>query len=406
MKMNKLLSALLVLTMALSICACSLAEGSTITLAELKAQTPERLQMTVTTDAGETVTVDAPVILPDGDSMPIVLCQRMTFNMADVLELYPVAKNSTTYQTFVDPHWMFNGSPLLNVVQENQKNALFGKTDAYKHFILPQGASLPENDFTVEQAMAILYRCIEQLGGDASVDLRPVAHPMGGLYHMKRAKVTDGNGVSWTEIVPDEKKPVEGRGKGLWQIQLNQYAQNARIFSSYLPDGMFQPTDWARWSFPIQTELLMMDDENFRIFLTCLKEKENLVADAPLLSFSEMERTIRERFASGKLKSVYQLELGYSVQIVAADLTKESEESWLPSTRYVLVPEWQILGFDEKDARTAQSVGLKQPSREMILDPLRNGGVAGRFELRLNAETGKPILASAAMSFDLEESAQ
>ena len=54
--MRKLISALLALTLTLSVCACSLAEGDAVTLAELKAQAPERLQMTVTTDAGNTPT--------------------------------------------------------------------------------------------------------------------------------------------------------------------------------------------------------------------------------------------------------------------------------------------------------------------------------------------------------------
>ena len=62
--------------LALGLCMLCLQFGAyaeTVSISELRAQTPECLQMTVTTDAGDTVTVDAPITLPGGDTLPSAL---------------------------------------------------------------------------------------------------------------------------------------------------------------------------------------------------------------------------------------------------------------------------------------------------------------------------------------------
>ena len=80
--MKKRIAGFLALMVALSVCASSLAEGDTFTLPELRAQAPERLQMTVSTATG-TVTVDAPVILPKAEALPVLLCRSQRFRFED-----------------------------------------------------------------------------------------------------------------------------------------------------------------------------------------------------------------------------------------------------------------------------------------------------------------------------------
>ena len=60
-----------------------------VTLSELKQQAPERLQMTVTTQDGNTIAVDAPIVLPGGDALPIVLVQRAVFDTTGLHDVYP-----------------------------------------------------------------------------------------------------------------------------------------------------------------------------------------------------------------------------------------------------------------------------------------------------------------------------
>jgi hypothetical protein len=47
-------------------------------------------------------------------------------------------------------------------------------------------------------------------------------------------------------------------------------------------------------------------------------------------------------------------------------------EDFNPDTRFVLVPEWQILGFDEKNAADAAFVGVNGANHaNIVLDPKR-----------------------------------
>lgn len=66
------------------------ARAEQVTLAELKRQVPERLQMSVTTDEGKTIAVDAPIVLPEGDVLPVVLVKRATFDLANLHQVFPL----------------------------------------------------------------------------------------------------------------------------------------------------------------------------------------------------------------------------------------------------------------------------------------------------------------------------
>lgn len=381
------------------------AQNGTVTLKELKAQAPERLRLTVATRDGETVTVDAPVILPQGDALPIVLCKRAAFDTAHIRDYYPLAKGLDRSAREASVYWDYAGSPLMAIFAESKKDILSGKTDYSKRSSLPMGELPPLNGYTVEQAMQFIYRNISLFQCDTALDLRPLqAIAMGGLCKVKSVRVTDpDSGATWREIAADPQKPIEGAEKGLWQIHLAQYVHGAQVFEGYYPYGMYKsPENPNPWDSPLHFYVKIMDEENCIINIAALSQKEVLLQDAPLLSYPALESLIRARIESGELKSAFQLTLGYSIKIVRGDACYlEGSGKWNMDARFALVPEWQILGFDEKDRENARHRDYAPPSEEEVLMPSIYGRYALTYELRLDAETGEPVLDYESMEYDL-----
>lgn len=368
--------------------------AETVTLAELKEQTPERLRMEVVTDAGETVTLDAPISLPEGEVMPVAVVKRATFNTLRLREVYPQADDCGVRG---------DCEHLVLYRQENQ-NKLHGKTDQSKRYALPDGSIPPENETSVDDIMAFLFESIQRFPCDAELDIRlERAVAMSGLCQMKRQKVTDGSGVSWTEFVANPEKPLKSGSKGIWSLRLAQYMYGARILDTYQPYGAHNPPqnpNW--WHSPIFLYAEYLDVKNHDMGIWAVKEVQILREDASLLPYEEVVERLAKRIREGKLKSIYRLNLAYSLRIVKGDpFLAENGFDFNLHTRFVLAPEWQILGFDEKDAATAKSVGYDQPSREAILDPKNHSRYEIVYELRMDAATGEFILEYESMEYEL-----
>lgn len=392
--MKKMFAGWLALAMALSVCTGSLAGGDTFTLAELKTQVPDRLQMTVTTNAGDTITVDAPVIVPDVDALPVLKCKSQRFETARANEFFfpdKKSRQSSTYKQFVSSE-ATDAHPLLNVVKESAPYLLTGKTDTTRRYPLSMGETPPENDFTLEQAVELILRYNAAFGGNPDVDLRPTqAVAMSGLCKMKSAKVTnEATGVSVRAIVADPKQPVKGKEKGLWLISLSQYLHGVRVIDDsnrrYFASGYYPP-------YPTKNRNNVMDEENFRILLSYLQEEGTLTDDFPLAGWDAVESSLRALIERGELKSVYQVELVYLVKMFRADheAFKRGEFSQ-DSCSYALVPVWEIKGWNRYKANEKYFATGTSPDRETIL--MNNLGQDFQQEdyvLRLNADTAMPF---------------
>jgi hypothetical protein len=177
-----------------------------------------------------------------------------------------------------------------------------------------------------------------------------------------------------------------------------------KIMDSYRPCGSYQPPNNPDfWETPLFLHADWLDENNRNISVGGLKEIGILSEDAALLSYAAMVARLESRIREGKLKSIYGLRLAYSVRIVKGDVYwAENGFDFNMNTRFVLAPEWQILGFDEKDAATAKSVGLEAPSKDAILDPENHSRYTLPYELRMDASTGEFILDYEAMEFALE----
>lgn len=395
--MKKRIGGFLALVLTLSICGGALAGGDTFTLAELKDQAPERLQMTVTAVTGETVTVDAPVILPDTDALPVLKCKSQLFETARANAFFfpdKKSRQSATYKQFVSPE-ATDAFPFLNIVKESTPYLLTGKTDTTRRSPLSMGETPPENDFTLEQAVELILRYNAAFGGNPDVDLRPTqAVAMSGLCKMKSAKVTnEATGVSVRAIIADPERPVKGKEKGLWLISLSQYLHGARVIDDsnkrYRASGYYNP-------YPTKNRNNVMDEENFRVFLSYLQEEGTLTDDYPLAGWDAVEGSIRALIEQGKLKSVYQVELVYLVKMLRVnhEAFKRGEFTQKDafSCGFALVPVWEIKGWNLYEANEKYFASGTSPDRETIL--LNYFGQDYQQEdyvLRLNADTAKPF---------------
>ena len=391
--------------LALALCILCLplmALAEMVDINELRVHTPECLQMTVTTDAGDTVTVDAPITLPEGNTLPVIVVKRATFDNTDLRTVYPLP-------SFLDriaiAATVWNDGPgamYLDLYQEQKNNRINGKVDSTGRASLPQGATPPENDVTVADVMTFIQDNIKRFHCDAEPDLRVVkATAQSGLYQMKRVKTPEG----WTEYAINEKKPVTKASKGIWHLTLAQYFYGAQVFEHYLSYGSYlenRPVNPNEWYSPFHFYVDYMDTENFNITLAPAKPIGLFLEETALLSYGDMVNRLAERIRAGKLKSVYALTLGYSVRIAKGDAFWLESPAKAPSdTRFVLVPEWKILGFDEKNAADAKSVGLTEPTRDMVLEPDTYSRYSLTYELRMDASTGQFVLDYAAQEFDL-----
>lgn len=359
-----------------------------IPLAELKQQIPERLQMAVTAEDGKMIEVDAPIVVPEGDVLPIVLCKCATFDTATLRDKYPLIEGMPSYVRIADAAWNYEGSPLISY-HVGSESALYGKTDYSTRHWLPIGETPPENSMTVEEAMDIVRSRIAEFEGDTTADIRPYRVAVrGGLYRMKMVRFTDADsGVSYRIPDIDPQKPIKKGSKGTWEIQLTQHVKGIQIFPDcYMPSAEAY-TDGIYWPTPVWGNIAIMDEELMALNLNFLSEQQVLQEDVLLASFESVQEAVRQRMESGQLKSIYRLTLGYSVIAVEGDIDTRDPNELNLDARYVLVPTWQVCGYDLKNRISRMYQGYTEPDEQTIMQ-----SIYGPFELRFDAVTAKPLV--------------
>ncbi len=399
--MSKRLAALAAITAALCLCAAlppgAAAESDALTMAQYRETVPDSVQFVI-----DGQTYDVPVTLPDEDTLPVIVTQMATFNSTDAHTVYPLRKGLPKYVREASLAWDYDGSPFLDFSQEASDGRLEGKADAADRAALPEGSAPPENDATVDDVMNLIQTNLLRFDCDVQPDLRVLrATAMSGLYRMKKVKASDGT-ATWTEYAVDDTKPVKNAGKGSWELAIAQYLHGAQIFAHYDPYGRYNPpAEAGEWYSHYDIYAHYMDVENFNIHLGLAKETGVVKENADLLPFDRIVESIRQRIDEGKLKSIYGLTLGYSVKIAKGDAFWAEKMDFNNNCRFVLVPEWRILGYDLKDYSNTNVIGYSQPDREAILDPGHASPYGLNYELRLDAATGEPVLDYAAMKYDL-----
>ncbi len=360
----------------------ALADDGSVTLETLRQTAPARVTFTI-----DGTVYDVPVILPQADTLPILLCRSAVFNTADLRERYPMEGNPSNMTRIADAYWNHADSTLISY-DAGQATLLFGTTDSSTRASLPIGAAPPENDLTTNDLLNLIYARIAEFQGDTSADLRVYrAVAMSGLYHTKseRFTATDGSGVSYRMQVIDETKPVSGKSKGIWNMEFTQYLHNIPIFPNcysitheLTPENEYRPN-------PICINGRFLDETTLAIGVGYVREREMLSPDTALAPFSAVAAAIEERIQSGQLKNIFQLSLGYTV-FLPDDSDLDAIRDHSPEVDYLLLPTWQICGYDLKDEYYRYYQGNTVPDEQTVMQNLD-----GKFELRLDAVTAEPI---------------
>ncbi|MDD3409333.1 MAG: hypothetical protein PHY12_00840 [Eubacteriales bacterium] len=402
--MKKLISAILVLTLTLSICACSFAEGDTVTLAELKATAPESVSFTI---GGEVY--DAPVILPEADEISLLLCKHQTYDTSRLREKYPYTSKPDRYEREADALYNYDGAPNISY-DVGSRIERYGRTDTSARYVLPLDATPPEVELTPDDAASIVRDRMIEFGGDPSIDLRVwCAVAMSGRCYVKWGRYTSPDGkVGFRMPVADPENPVKNGSVGAWDIQLAQYVNGAPIFPySYFPTaesyrggagsepGMFYET------FDISSSIYILNENQMAMNGSAAIVENTLVFDYPLASFQTLVHNIQQRIDEGQLQSVYSITLGYmAVPVKGEDFQYYAER---PNTdaRFVLVPTWNVVGYDLKDRSSREGYGYSVPDREAVLQA--GPAVSSYYEVRFDAQTGKALTY---YQFNLEDYAQ
>lgn len=386
---KRIISGALAALLALGLAGATLAE-ETVTLAELKRHAPERLALTAQTAEDGTVAIDVPVQLPEGDTLPILLARRMTFDCADMLEHYPYEKGLDHITKKAMAAWWYDGTPVLSLNAIPQKS---GKSKQYRgvtagRIALPDGETPPGNAMPFTRPLEILYENLRLFGGDDTVDIRATCqYARGGLCGFGSSRSVYNSTIGRSNVDPG--KPVKGYEKGLWELHGTQYLRGAPVFDgNYVPYPSFwEETEYLLWpSTVLWVYLSVLEEDDFSLGLALLQEEKVLVEDAALAPFSVIQEAIQERMAQGQLKSAYALELGYTLCMRREDLPLRDGPGEGTDQRFVLVPAWRVQGYDTKDQDTLPDPE-EIPSKEaMERDDQR------AYELRLDARTGEPLM--------------
>ena len=378
--MNAIRKLLLALCALLGL-ACA-ARAEEITLAQMKEQAPNYLQMTVTAETGETVEILAPVVLPEGDALPVLRCRQATFDASHMTDFYPRDPDEPAYMRIAGTYWNVEDSPLLVVLRNWDHGD--GRT---VHKRLPQGELPPYVEVDADRAKEILLEEAARFDCDIVPELRlERAVPYSGVYSTKAGTFFEAD------------KAIAGKERGMWNLEFSQVLRGARVISNfYYPTGEPGAEDGMVevWGSVTNADINISAEDEYAMSLSLLVEESELLPDSPLLPFDALEKIIESRVAGGQLHSVYTLTLGYYPFYEAGKrrndwITDENgNEAQDPhsTATYVLKPVWRIQGVDEKD-RGHFGIDGEAPDREEVLfhdpgDP--------DFELLLDARTGQML---------------
>ena len=298
--------------LALSSAAC--AEETWMNIRELRAAMPEKWECEIITDGGETVSVSAPIDIPDVDIFPVSLCD-VWFDMPD--EGKSIEAGDSTF--------------------------LFGKADNRKRIKVHDAAEFPEMETSVEDVIAFFKQKLAETGREG-IEMDP--HGITWLGRMcktkpYRWKSEDGK-VGFPISVADPEKPWKNDNTCGWEFDVSQRINGIPVFmDSFLLYGndYYNPVCGMAGG-----TVCYIDEEHYCMWISAIKEAEVLEPDAVLIPPEKLFGILEERIRKEKLQYILGIELGYfcfdCVSAVKMGLIDETEHP------YVIIPVWEVRGYD------------------------------------------------------------
>ena len=268
---------------------------------EIKETAPKRWCAEFQAREGKTVVVDAPVLIPDVDAVPLMR----------------VCKNFKTYELVGD------------------ESFLIGKADARKREEIYDPDQFPDTEYTYAPENLIFFMqdiLLSNGVADEDADLIPYrVTALGSMYYVKNGKTINRKN-SFPASVADTTKPWNHDQTTGYRMIATQRIGGLPVFlSGTVAIGMNSMQTFS--------SLTYIDSEHYSMNLNTVTIEEILSPDMELLSFHNIQEILAERIVDGRLQKILEINLGYLC--MGGNAAEQKDElSWL------LIPVWQIRGYD------------------------------------------------------------
>lgn len=308
----------------------------TVSVLELKAAAPARWTCEIQTNEGETVTVDAPVHIPDVDAVPLL-------KVSEAPSIYELA---------------------------GDESFLIGKADVRKREEILDPDRFSEIGYPPEDLLDFMQ---EMLSSHGVTDVELVlygATARGPMCYVKQGK-TFNKKYSFPCSVADTTKPWEHDTTRGYSISATQKIAGLPVFLS----GTIYPIH----SMHTFSHLLFIDRDHYSIGINFITVEETLSPDEQLLPFDALLEILTERIRNGNLQTVLEINLGY--YILDQNLVNQTSE-----TVWQLIPVWQIRGYDKiLDQRLEGVLSTYSEEDRIKYDPEKV------YSIYVNALTGELV---------------
>ena len=311
----------------------------TVSVLELKAAAPARWICEIRTEEGETVTIDAPVHIPDVDAVPLLMVSEAPF-------IYELA---------------------------GDESFLIGKADVRKREEILDPDRFSEIGYPPEDLLDFMQ---EMLSSHSVTDVELVlyrATALGPMCYVKNGRVFNRK-HSFPCSVADTTKP--------WK---HDTTQGYSITATHRVAGL--PVFLSETIYPIDSEhthswLYYIDRDHYSIGLNTITVEETRSLDEQLLPFDALLEILTGRIRNGNLRTVLEINLGYYT--LDQNLVNQTSE-----TVWQLIPFWQIRGYDTSlDQRLEGILSTYSEEDQIKYDP------ECVYSIYINALTGELIPAN------------
>ena len=341
-----------------------------MSLKDLRARAPARFRYAADVN-NRPVRVDAPVIIPQADTMPVHRLKWLSINKEALRSaIAGIAGAGTTLSIGGDGSGI--GFAAYAMAGERPYfDSISGKTPT--DIIITNDSEPENNPFTSGQAYDLMLKLLEKLGVDpGQISLYAQA---GTSARYKVGSVDDRSPERYSHFYTDQ--PIEGHEQGFHILVASQTLGGIPVF----PNGYH----WGGPNFEMDNRLRMeiLNQNEFSAEGRLIRAEGVKIRDLPLANIGRVFDTLRGLIEQGRLRQIDRIQLGYEL------FYEQHVKSGIDEMEAALiaVPVWQVLGRLYGDAAEGDSyyqmIARDQYETSVYTNP--------SFELRINAQTGEYI---------------
>ena len=350
------------------------AAAEPITLAELRAQTPEFIELELPDIDGVPTLTRIPVVFPDTNQLAIQSMRLMKLDKTALREKYTYVEDIPLGPDGHHEYFCF------------YRFAPKGKTkifnDIQAGWYLYQDRTPDGNNMPWDRPAEKLQEIITDCGWNADVRVTwQAATSRGYVAHDKLG--TSSRGEPYAAMVFNDRYPAKGYDTGYYKLQMSQYLDGVRIFGSgswYRFTDTSKDTESGGYTSGQELSMNILSEEDFGIYIELLETEKVIRTGVALAPFQTVLQTIQDRIDEGSLKTAYHIELGYAALDSAQNMALDAGER-----RTLLVPAWCVYGFDTKDDTCRAANEYTVPTAQEYWES------GNQYQLWINAVTGEAM---------------